>query len=229
MIGPHSKTAVLEEELRRVRLSEADLRASGRQLEAMFADKVSNLRGAAEQQVRLLEDSLRSAEGRLGIMTELRDEAVRALHRREEEGARERSELQAGLGAQLTALTAERDDLLAQREAQTRLVGELTAKVGAAELAGIEQWSRAKEGEIAALVEERETLLGIIAAQDKDQDSAQRVSQASLRMLQHRQAALDEGGYGDEFTDGVLRLQDSLQSLLDREGGILQAEMMDAK
>ena len=195
----------------------------------MYSEKFAALKSSSEKQINVLEEGLRMAETRLTFMTDMRDEATRSLTDRQRTHQEECQQLESRLNQEVETLKREREDLLSQRESSTRLIADLTAKLNAAEVANIALASKAKEEEIAALTSERDCLLMIIEQQRQEHENVQRMSQASLRMLQQRQGVLDSISEDSAQYDGVLRLQDTIQSLLTREGDILQSEMSNAQ
>jgi hypothetical protein len=226
----YSKLAELAEEVGVLREVEAAQKDSAAQLESAYTERLARLRSTSERQQKVLEDSLRATEARLTAAAEGRELALVAVKQLEVASRDERAELEARLRSEAAEARRERDELLGQRENSSKLIAELTRKVNQIEAANIAMTSRVNEAEMEALVRERDSLLAVIEQQNRDHESIQRMSQASLRMLHQRQSLLDERDFdGDLGGDGVLRLQDSMQAMLAREGGILQSEMVDAK
>lgn len=217
------------DELQSTKTSEAKLRETLAELENLYSDKYTTLRSSSEKQITVLEEGLRAAETRLSFMTEMRDEVARTLSDKQRSHQEEFQQLESRLNEEIETLKKEREDLLSQRESSTRLIADLTAKLNAAEVANIALASKAREEEIAALTSERDSLLKIIEQQRHEHENIQRMSQASLRMLQQRQSVLDNISEETVQYDGVLKLQDTIQALLNREGNILQSEMSSAQ
>ena len=202
------------DELQSTKTSEAKLRETLAELENLYSDKYTALRSASEKQITVLEEGLRAAETRLSFMTEMRDEVARTLSDKQRSHQEEFQQLESRLNEEIETLKKEREDLLSQRESSTRLIADLTAKLNAAEVANIALASKAREEEIAALTSERDSLLKIIEQQRHEHENIQRMSQASLRMLQQRQSVLDNISEETVQYDGVLKLQDTIQALL---------------
>lgn len=200
------------------------------QLETTYKEKLDQLRSSSEARISVLEEGLHVAESRLRAVAESRDAAQRSLKDAEASGRIELTILREKHEDALSKVMEEKGTLLVQRDDSSRLIADLTRKVNELESSNLLIASKLNEGEMSAVVLERDALLRIVEQQNRDHDSIQRMSQTSLKMVQQRQTRLgDRGAEDEDFQEGALLLQESLQSILAREGSLLRSEILDAK